>query len=106
MHLSSSVSVVENIVGQMPFYAYPFCLTSFVIEQKLHSSPCYSYKGKWLEERGLKCGEYVEVEVEGDKITLTKTTPPEKESPKTISEKIKDLDENQLAKLTKFIDKL
>lgn len=50
--------------------------------------------------------EYVEVEVEGDKITLTKTTPPERESPKTISEKIKDLDENQLAKLTKFIDKL
>ncbi len=48
----------------------------------------------------------MKVEVEGDKITLTKTTPPEKESPKTISEKIKDLDENQLAKLTKFIDKL
>lgn len=48
----------------------------------------------------------MEVEVEGDKITLTKTNPPEKESPKTISEKIKELDENQLAKLTKFIDKL
>lgn len=48
----------------------------------------------------------MEVEVEGDKITLTKTTPPEKESPKTISEKIKELDENQLAKLTKFIEKL
>lgn len=48
----------------------------------------------------------MEVEVEGDKITLTKMTPSEKESPKTISEKIKDLDENQLAKLTKFIDKL
>lgn len=48
----------------------------------------------------------MEVEVEGDKITLTKTTPPEKESPNTISEKIKNLDENQLAKLTKFIDKL
>lgn len=37
---------------------------------------------------------------------MTKTTPPEKESPKTISEKIKEIDENQLAKLTKFIDKL
>lgn len=66
--------------------------------------PAILIKGKWLEERGFKCGEYVEVE--GDKITLTKTTPPEKESPKTISEKIKELDENQLAKLTKFIDKL
>ena len=31
-------------------------------------------KGKWLEEAGFKCGEYVEVEVEGDKISLTKTT--------------------------------
>lgn len=68
--------------------------------------PAILIKGKWLEERGFKCGEYVEVEVEGDKITLTKTTPPEKENPKSISEKIKDLDENQLAKLTKFIDKL
>lgn len=68
--------------------------------------PAILIKGKWLEERGFKCGEYVEVEVEGNKITLTKTTPPEKENPKTISEKIKGLDENQLAKLTKFIDKL
>lgn len=51
--------------------------------------PAILIKGKWLEERGFKCGEYVEVEVEGDKITLTKTTPPEKESPKTISEKNK-----------------
>lgn len=69
--------------------------------------PAILIKGKWLEERGFKCGEYVEVEVEGDnKITLTKTTPPEKENPKSISEKIKELDEIQLAKLTKFIDKL
>lgn len=68
--------------------------------------PAILIKGKWLEERGFKCGEYVEVEVEGDKITLTKTTPPEKENSKSISEKIKELDEIQLAKLTKFIDKL
>ena len=40
--------------------------------------PAILIKGKWLKERGFKCGEYVEVEVEGDKITLTKTTPPEK----------------------------
>lgn len=51
-------------------------------------------------------GEYVAVEVEGDKITLTKTTPPEPKSSKSISDKIKDLDEDQLAKLSKFIDKL
>ena len=68
--------------------------------------PAILIKGKWLEERVFKCGEYVEVEVEGDKITLTKTTPPEKENPKSISEKIKELDESQLAKLAKFIDKL
>ena len=59
-----------------------------------------------MEECGFKCGEYVEVEVEGDKIILTKTTPPEKGNPKSISEKIKEFDERQLAKLTKFIDKL
>ena len=68
--------------------------------------PAILIKGKWLEERGFKCGEYVEVEGEGDKIALTKTTPPEKENSKSISEKIKELDEIQLAKLTKFIDKL
>lgn len=68
--------------------------------------PAILIKGKWLEERGFKCGEYVEVEVEGDKITLTKTAQPEKENSKSISEKIKELDEIQLAKLTKFIDKL
>lgn len=68
--------------------------------------PAILIKGKWLEERGFKCGEYVEVEVEGDKITLTKTAQAEKENSKSISEKIKELDEIQLAKLTKFIDKL
>ena len=68
--------------------------------------PAILIKGKWLEEREFKYGEYVEVEVEGDKITLTKTTPPEEKNSKPISEKIKELDESQLAKLTKFIDKL
>ena len=70
------------------------------------SVPTILLKGKWLEEAGFKMGEYVAVEVEGDKITLTKTTPTEPKSIKSISDKIKDLDEDQLAKLSKFIDKL
>lgn len=41
------------------------------------SVPTILLKGKWLEEAGFQMGEYVAVEVEGDKITLTKTTPPE-----------------------------
>ena len=32
--------------------------------------PTILLKGKWLEEVGFKSGEYVEVVVEGDKITL------------------------------------
>lgn len=68
--------------------------------------PTILLKGKWLEDAGFKCGEYVEVVVEGDKITLTKTTPPERATKPTLEEKIKELDKEQLAKLSKFIDKL
>lgn len=68
--------------------------------------PTILLKGKWLEDAGFKCGEYVEVVVEGDKITLTKTTPPEKPTKQSLEEKIKELDKEQLAKLSKFIDKL
>ena len=39
--------------------------------------PTILLKGKWLEEAGFRSCEYVEVECDGDKITLTKTTPPE-----------------------------
>ncbi len=44
------------------------------------SVPTILLKGKWLEEAGFQMGEYVVVEVQGDKITLTKTTPPESKS--------------------------
>lgn len=68
--------------------------------------PTILLKGKWLEEAGFKSGEYVEVVVEGDKITLTKTTPPEASSKKSLEEKIKDLDPEQRKKLSKMIDSL
>lgn len=70
------------------------------------SVPTILLKGKWIEEAGFKMNEYVAVKVEGDKITLTKDIPLEPKSSKTISDKIKDLDEAQLAKLSKFINKL
>lgn len=53
--------------------------------------PTILLKGIWLEEAGFKSGEYVEVVVEGDKITLTKTTPPEASSKKSFEEKNKEL---------------
>ena len=73
---------------------------------KLLASPTVILKGKWLEEAGFKCGEYVEVVVEGEKITLTKTTPPEKTSRQTLEDKIKDLDHEQRKKLAAMIEKL
>lgn len=68
--------------------------------------PTILLKGKWLEDAGFKSGEYVEVVVEGDKITLTKTTPPEASSKKSLEEKIKDLDPEQRKKLAQMIDSL
>lgn len=68
--------------------------------------PTILLKGKWLEEAGFKSGEYVEVVVEGDKITLTKTTPPEASSKKSLEEKIKDLNPEQRKKLAQMIDSL
>ena len=68
--------------------------------------PTILLKGKWLEEAGFKSGEYVEVVVEGGKITLTKTTPPETSSKKSIEEKIKGLDPEQRKKLAQMIDSL
>lgn len=63
-------------------------------------------KGKWLEEAGFKCGEYIEVVCERDKITLTKSTPPEIPSRETLEDKIKKLDPEQRKKLAKIIDSL
>lgn len=68
--------------------------------------PAILLNGKWLEEAGFKSGEYVEVVVEGDKITLTKTTPPETSSKRSLEEKIKDLDSDQRKKLAQMIDTL
>ena len=69
--------------------------------------PTILLKGKWLEEAGFKPGEYVEVVVEEDKITLSKTTPPEAKSTKrSLEEKINELDSKQRKKLAKLIDSL
>ena len=68
--------------------------------------PTILLKGKWLEEAGFKSGDYVEAIIEGDKIALAKTNPPEVSSKKSLEEKIKDLDPEQKKKLAKIIDSL
>lgn len=68
--------------------------------------PTILLKGKWLEQSGFKPGEYVEVVVEGDKITLSKTTPPEIKEKFSLEEKVRMLDKKQRAKLANLIDKL
>lgn len=68
--------------------------------------PTIILKGQWLKTAEFEAGEYVEVECEGDKITLTKTTPPETSSKKSLEDKIKDLDPEQRKKLAKMIDSL
>ena len=68
--------------------------------------PTILLKGKWLEQSGFKPGEYVEVVVEGDKITLSKTTPPEIKEKVSLEEKVRRLDKKQRAKLENLIDKL
>ena len=50
--------------------------------------------------------EYVEVECDGDKITLSKTTPPEIKEKVSLEEKVRMLDKRQRAKLANLIDKL
>ena len=63
-------------------------------------------KGRWLKTAGFEVGDYVEVQCDGDKITLTKTTPPEASNKKTLEERVKNLDSNQRKKLADFIEKL
>lgn len=46
--------------------------------------PTIILKGQWLKTAGFEAGDYVEVVCEGDKITLTKTTPPEASSKKSL----------------------
>lgn len=62
-------------------------------------------KGKWLEEAGFHIGEYVSVEINGDEILLTKTTPPETKTRKeSIEEKINGLSKSQLKELNAYLD--
>lgn len=68
--------------------------------------PTIILKGQWLKTAGFEAGDYVEVVCEGDKITLTKTTPPEASNKKSLEERVKDLDSNQRKKLADFIEKL
>lgn len=64
-------------------------------------------KEQWLKTAGFVAGDYVEVECEGDKITLTKTTSPgTKNTKKSLEERVKVLDSNQRKKLADFIEKL
>lgn len=57
--------------------------------------PTVILKGKWLKDAGFKCGKYLEVIIEGDKITLTKATPPEKSTTQALEERIKNLNDEQ-----------
>lgn len=71
------------------------------------SVPTILLKGKWLEEAGFKIGEYVDVEINGDTITLTKALPPEpKADKKSLEEKINELDPKQRKQLNAYLDSL
>lgn len=71
------------------------------------SVPTILLKGKWLEEAGFNMGEYVAIDIEGNRIILSKTTPPEKPTKKlSIEEKINELDQKQLKALNDYLDSL
>ena len=70
------------------------------------SVPTILLKWKWLEEAGFNMGEYVAVEIDGDRIILSKTTPSEKPKRLSIEEKINELDLKQLKKLNTYLDGL
>lgn len=71
----------------------------------ISSNLCLLLKGQWLKIVGFKAVEYVQVVCEDDKITLTKTTPPEASSKRFLEDKIKDLYPEQRKKLSKLIEK-
>lgn len=69
--------------------------------------PTIILKRQQLKTAGFGAGDFVEIECNGDKIALTKTTPPETKSAKrSIEEKINELDSKQRKKLAKMIDSL
>lgn len=70
------------------------------------SVPTILLKGKWLEEAGFNMGKYVDVEIDGDRIILSKTTPIEKLNKLLIEEKINELDQKQLKELNDYLDSL
>lgn len=51
--------------------------------------PTIILKGKWLKDAGFQVGEYLEIICDGNKITLTKTTPPEATLNKSLEDKRK-----------------
>ena len=55
---------------------------------------------------GFEADKYVEVKCDGDKITLSKTTPPEIKEKVSLEEKVRILDKKQRTKLANLIDKL
>lgn len=63
--------------------------------------PSIMLKGKWLEAAGFKIGDFVEVVCEGDKITLTKTTPPE--TKETLNAELMKLTKKEREKLLRMI---
>ena len=58
--------------------------------------PTIILKGKWLEKAGFNIGDYVEVECDGDKITLVKTPPENKD---TLMDRLNKLTKKQREKL-------
>jgi len=67
--------------------------------------PTITLKGQWLKQAGFDLGDYVEVECNGDRITLTKTTlPGNKEL--SLEKKIQKLDKKQKARLSRMIDEM
>lgn len=78
----------------------------FIGSTNCKSVPTIILRGKWLKDAGFEIGEYVEVECIDDKITLTKTTPPELPPKKSLEEKIEGLSDSKRKKLSEMIDKL
>ncbi len=63
--------------------------------------PTIILKGKWLEKAGFAIGDYVEVEYDGDKITLTKTEAPEWKE--TADEEFNKLSKKQKEELLRML---
>ena len=63
-------------------------------------------KSNKITVSGFEVGKYLEVKCDGDKITLSKTTPPEIKEKVSLEEKVRMLDKKQRAKLANLIDKL